>query len=162
MVNTSTLPPYGPGADCIVDGAELTKVLDGYAAGDSACTDPALVDAELSYLDGCPTSCSTSADCPAEAGYPGVCTALGTCCALVESADLIRTLDAYNYVFACPSKCATGACAFNTDADPEFECCKDRDYFPNGTSSSDCFTQGGTFLGYGVLCSSVPLPYCSP
>jgi len=160
FVNQATPSPYGPGANCIVDGAEITKVLDGYAAGDLACTNPLLVDTELSYLDACPTACSSSADCPSEAGYPGVCTVLGTCCALVEAADLSRTLDAYGYNFACPAKCVPGACAFNTDADPAFECCKDRDYFPNGMSRTACSAQGGTYLGDDVLCSSASLPYC--
>ena len=160
FVNQATPGPYGPGANCIVDSAEVSKVLDGYAAGDLACTNPLLVDTELSFLDGCPPTCSSDADCPSEAGYPGVCTTLGTCCALVEAADLTRTLDAYAYVFACPAKCSAGACAFNTDADPAYECCKDRDYFPNGMSRAECSAQGGTYLGDDVFCSSAALPYC--
>jgi len=161
FVNQATSAPYGPGANCIVDSAEVSKVLDGYSAGDLACTNSLLVDTELSFLDGCPPTCSVDADCPSESGYPGVCTTLGTCCAIVEAADLIRTLDAYGYTFACPAKCVPGACAFNTDADPAFECCKDRDFFPNGMSRSLCSSEGGTYLGDDVFCSSAPLPYCS-
>ena len=72
FVNQATAAPYGPGANCIVDSAEVSKVLDGYSAGDLACTNSLLVDTELSFLDACPTVCSVDADCPSESGYPGV------------------------------------------------------------------------------------------
>jgi len=169
MVNQATPAPFGPGANCIVDGAEISKLLTGYAAGSGACADPDLADTELIYLAACPIPCNVDADCPLnEEGGPSVCTTINAgqiteskqCCGVVEASDLGAVLDAYGYNFVCPSKCVSGACLFSTDADPNFECCKDRDFFPNGMSEGDCIAQGGTWRGVGTFCSSFSI--CDP
>jgi len=173
MVNQATPPPFGPGANCIVENAEVTKVLAGYGAGAGACIDADLVDTELIFLAACPISCNVDSDCPAnEEANPSVCTTINSgqpteakqCCGVVESADLIAVLDAYGYSFQCPHKCVPGACLLNCDGDPAFECCKDRDWFPNGMSESDCAAQGGIWQGPGTMCSDpgINVPYCPP
>ena len=115
IVNDTTPPPYGPGRNCLVELAEITKVVvDAYAAGAAACTDPVLVDAELIYLAACPRCCEVDADCPLnEEDNPSVCTTLNPgqptetkqCCGVVEAADVLAVLDAYNGVYQCPHPC---------------------------------------------------------
>jgi hypothetical protein len=163
-----TPSPY-TGANCIVESCEVGKLLAGYAAGSGACLDASLLDTEFKFLDACPQSCNVDADCPLnEEGNPSVCTTLNAgepteskqCCGVVEAADLGAVLDAYAYNFGCPAKCDPGACLFNTDADANFECCKDRDYFPDGMSEGDCNDQGGTWQGPNTICSSFNI--CDP
>lgn len=140
------------GAGCVVDVTEIGALLQGFADPDACLHMP---QTEIAYEQGCPQSCDVDNDCT----LGGVCSSIGQCCLEVEVGDVLAGLDAYAGAFSCPHPCPPGACNFDTNADQTADCCRDGSYMLGGMSESDCFMQGGTYLGDNTTCT---LPVCSP
>ena len=96
MVGCGTCKLYADVAPafCLVDISDVIAVLDGYSDSNACVNMP---ETEVIYDDSCPIPCDPcNPSCPA-----GVCTSLGSCGTIVEIADVLAVLDAYNEVYSC-------------------------------------------------------------
>ncbi len=143
---------------CVVDITDILAGLQGYEETQSCSTlFGSQTPGSMVWNAGCWIACDSHADCIGPLGQ-GSCVG-GQCCDICEITEILKLLAAFDGVYDCPHLCSPGACNFDTNADTVADCCKDGNTFIGGMSESDCFVQGGTYLGDGTTCI---LSACSP
>ncbi len=147
---------------CIGDVGDILIGLTGFAESTPCSTLSAsgLTPGSIVWDGGCWQPCQIDADCVSALG-PGVCVA-GQCCDVCDISEILAKLDAFAGIYACPHVCPPGAC----EVPAPDNCCRDGSYFDanvnsQGTTETDCFFVGGTYLGNYTTCSvNSGLPLC--
>ncbi len=148
---------------CVIDIGDLLTVLTSYEEVDP-CSTPSSVGntpGSLVYDAGCPVPCPNGpADCTGGLGQECV---NGLCCDLCDISEILQVLDMFADPTTpnCPHACPPGAC----DLPSPDNCCRDGSYFTGvgqnqGTTETDCFIAGGTYLGHNTTCAASALPMC--